>query len=183
MRKKTGAFFLWLFGWKVKGRVPNEEECPKLIVVTGPHTSFVDFPVGLFVRMAEGRHIYYLAKNSLFIPPLGWLLRWLGGYPVDRSEKKGLVNSIVDMFDKREKFAITITPEGTRKRTSRLKSGFYHIARQANVPLQIAGMDFGTKTVTFSEPFVPGDSYEEEEEKIRKFWGSMKAFYPEKGFQ
>ncbi len=183
MKRKTGAFFLWLFGWKIKGAIASPEECPKLMVVVGPHTSFMDFFVGLAVRMQQGRDIKYLAKSPLFKPPLGWILRWLGGYPVERSKNQGLVQAIVEMFDQREVFAICITPEGTRKRTEKLKSGFYHIAAEANVPIQLAGMDFGTKTVFFTKPKLPGNSLEAECEKIRKFWGSMRAYHPDMGFR
>ena len=183
MKKEVNGFFLRLLGWKIKGRIPPEEEVPKLLIVVGPHSSFVDFPIGLFTRNQQGRLVYYLGKKSLFKPPFGLFLRWLGGYPVDRSGNLGLVDSIAAMFDAREKFSICITPEATRKRVNHLKSGFYHISKKANIPIQLAGMDFGSKTFYFSEVYYPGDSFEEEQEKIRKFWGRLKAFHPEKGFQ
>lgn len=164
------------------GSVPSEKEVPKLIVVVGPHTSFMDFPIGLFVRMQQGRDIKYLAKNSLFKFPLGVFLKWLGGYPVDRSSNKGLVDSIIDMFEKRSHFAICITPEGTRKRVERLKSGFYHIARGGDIPVQMVGLDFGRKTVFISKPLMVSASWNKEMDKIREFWKGMKAYHPEKAF-
>ncbi len=183
MKKKINGFMLRLLGWKIKGRIPSEEEVPKVLLVVGPHTSFADFPIGVFTRNQQGRLVYYLGKASLFKPPFGFFLKWLGGYPVDRTGNLGLVDSIVEMFNSREKFSICITPEGTRKRVDKLKSGFYHIAKKANIPIQLVGMDFGTKTVFFSEVYHPADTFEEEQEKIRKFWGKLKAFHPEKGFQ
>lgn len=176
------AFILKLIGWKVDGGFPSEEEVPKLIVVVGPHTSFMDFFIGVLVRAQQRRTVYYLGKKALFSHPFGFLLRWLGGYPVDRSGNKGLVDSIVDMFEKREKFAIAITPEGTRRKVKELRSGFYHLSRKGNIPVQITGMDYSTKTVYFKTPYFPGEDFNAEEEKIRAFWKKLKGFHPEKGF-
>nr|MBS0037062.1 hypothetical protein [Saprospiraceae bacterium] len=81
-----------------------------------------------------------------------------------------------------EKFAIAITPEGTRRKVTKLKSGFYHLSRLGNIPIQLTGMDYGTKTVYFGTPYFPGEDFNSEVQKIRAYWKNMKGFYPQKGF-
>ncbi len=144
---------LKLFGWKITGQYPRHLK--KFIVVVMPHTSNWDFPVGLLVRSALKADIKYVAKDSLFRPPWGKLFRWLGGYPVNRDKRSRFVDAVIDLFNQKEAFIITLTPEGTRGKVDKLKTGFYYIALGARVPLVLTRMDWGNKEVHFSEPFYP----------------------------
>lgn len=146
------ALLHWL-GW----RIVTEYEAipPKYVLIAVPHTSNWDFPIGLLARSALGIDIKYVGKASLFRPPLGWLFRWLGGYPVDRRRRAGYVDAVVDIFNQKEAFAICIAPEGTRSRVGQLKSGFYYIALGAEVPIIMARFDWANRTITLSEPFQP----------------------------
>lgn len=143
-----------LIGWRVVDHRPADLD--RCIYVVAPHTSNWDFVIGVFARsIARLGHVKYLAKASLFRPPFGWLFRALGGYPVDRSKSTNLVDQVVHYFRTVPHFSIAITPEGTRRHVDRWKTGFYHIAVQAGVPLVLASMDYARKRVTFREPFTP----------------------------
>lgn len=168
-----------LFGWKITGQIPGEQ--PKYIVIVAPHTSNWDFFIGLAVRSICRMDTRYLAKKELFGPPFGWIFRKLGGYPVDRSRRNNFVDAVVDLFDEHERFSIAITPEGTRKYVPKWKTGFYYIALKAKVPLVMAGLDYGEKTVEFLPPFHPTGDIESDLEKILEFFRGKKGKYPEKG--
>ena len=97
---------LRLFGWKITGTLPA---VPQYIVIVVPHTSWVDFPIGLLTRASLEQNIRFAGKNSLFKPPFGWIFRMLGGYPVDRSKRNNLVDAIVDIFQKEADFKQAVT--------------------------------------------------------------------------
>jgi 1-acyl-sn-glycerol-3-phosphate acyltransferase len=112
----------------------------------------------------------FLAKESLFKGPLGWIMRSMGGQAVDRSKNRNIVDQVVDIFNREEEFKLAITPEGTRKKVKEWRTGFYHIARMANIPLILSAMDWGRKEVRFSAPFYPGDDMEEDMRKIKHYF-------------
>ncbi len=173
-------FFLWLFGWKVKGKVPDDTN--KYLVVVMPHTSTWDFIVGILIRpLLNMPECHYLAKKSLFDSKLGFLFYWLGGTPVDRSRNMGLVDQVVEKYEERERFGIAITPEGTRTLVPTLKTGFYHIASKANVPLVLGYFDFKTRTGGVGDELIyPSGDYEADLEKIKAFYQTIGAKHPEK---
>lgn len=140
---------LALFGWKVIGDKPST---PKGVFVVVPHTHWTDFPLGLLVRSYLGMEVKFIAKKSLFTGIKGHVFRWLGGYPVDRSRSRGYVQLVADVFNRHERFYIAIAPEGTRKKVSHLKSGFYHIALEAKVPLYLTAFNFEEKEVRIKGP-------------------------------
>ncbi|MBL7963461.1 MAG: 1-acyl-sn-glycerol-3-phosphate acyltransferase [Flavobacteriales bacterium] len=143
-----------LMGWRVVDHRP--QDLGSCIYVVAPHSSNWDFIIGLLARsIARLGHVRYLAKKELFRPPFGWLFRILGGYPVDRSKRSDVVGQVVQYFKEVPGFTIAITPEGTRRHVDKWKTGFYHIAVQAGVPLIMASIDYGPRVVTFREPFVP----------------------------
>ncbi len=181
LRSLLARGILYLMGWQAKGRYPHE--LPKFIIVEMPHTSNWDFFIGLMFKWALGmRHIRVFIKKELFFPPLGWFLRAVGGYPIDRSGGKSYVENVVEAFRQEPYLVFTITPEGTRRRVQRLKTGFYHIARLAQVPLILARLDYATRTLTFSDPFyVSGDINKDMPEILRFFEGAMGKI-PENGF-
>jgi 1-acyl-sn-glycerol-3-phosphate acyltransferase len=144
--------YMRLTGWKIVGRFPYELD--KLIIIVAPHTTWKDVVIGLCVRsVLRIRNARFLGKKELFDGPFGWFFRLLGGTPVDRFSSKGMVGQVADLFRQHEKFILAIAPEGTRQRVDKLRSGFYHIAREARVPILMTGFDFGKKEVVLSEPF------------------------------
>ncbi len=152
------------------------------MVVVGPHTSSMDFIIGLAIRSTQRlQHIHFLGKAELFKPPFGFIFRWLGGYPVDRSSNHNMVDQVVALFNSHDTFTIALSPEGTRKKVIKLKTGFYHIALQAKVPIVMATMDFAKKEANFSAPFYPSGEQEKDMAIIINYLGSASGHKPEQG--
>jgi 1-acyl-sn-glycerol-3-phosphate acyltransferase len=162
-----------LSGWKTAGRVPRE--IPKFIIAVAPHSSNWDFLVGLGARACLNFQSYYLGKKELFDSPLGWMFRRLGGIPVDRSRKSDLVEEITGEINRHEQFILTIAPEGTRKQTGKWKSGFYHIAHNARIPIVFCAFDYPTKTVRIFEPFTPSGNLEDDSTKIAALFADSRG--------
>lgn len=180
MISKICRFILKLWGWKIIGKYPHELD--KYIIVVMPHTSAWDLPLGFLLKGAWKSPTKYLGKDDLFKPPFGWLFYALGGYPVNRSKSNNFVDAVVDLFNSKEKFAVTISPEGTRKKVDRLKTGFYYIAKGANVPLVLMKFDFGKMEVEIAETFYPTWDKEKDFEMIYDFFKGAKGKIPEYGF-
>lgn len=149
---------LKLLGWRVIDHRPSPMGSAIYLVV--PHTSNWDFFLGLFARSAARINANYLAKKSLFDSPFGWFFRATGGYPVDRSKHTNLTDQVVDYFKTVPGFSIAITPEGTRAKVEAWKTGFWRIAKGANVPLIPTSFDYSRKEVTLGKPFHVGESME-----------------------
>ena len=126
---------------------------PKYIVAVVPHTSWVDFMLGIIVRSISGESINFVGKKELFGPLSGWFFRALGGAPIDRSGNKGSVDSMVAVFDAHTKFRIALAPEGTRKKVTQLRTGFYHIAKRLQIPIVPISFDYENKKVVIHPIF------------------------------
>lgn len=153
----------------------------KFIIAVAPHTSNWDFPVGLAARsVLRIENAQFLGKSQLFGPPFGWFFRMLGGHPVDRSSSHDMVEQVVRIFDRHEHFILAMAPEGTRKKVSKLRTGFYFIAKGAQVPIVPVGFDFAKKEVVVHEPIFPTDM-EKDMEAILAFYKTIQAKNPELG--
>lgn len=135
---------LRLAGWRLAGRFPD---VPQAVLIGVPHSSWWDGVWGLLMKVAVGADVKFMAKQELFAGPLGYLLGKLGGVGIDRSAAKGVVEQMVDQFARHPRLWLGITPEGTRKRVSRWKSGFWHIAEQAGVPVLPVYFHYPEKTI------------------------------------
>ena len=173
----SSFLFLRVFGWKIEGRYPNEIK--KIMIIVVPHTSNWDFPIGLFLRPIWGADIKWCGKKSLFRFPMGIFARWLGGIPIDRSKRTNFVDAVVDEYNKSENLLIQIAPEGTRKKVDRLKTGFYHIAMGAKIPILMIKFDYGNKKVVVREPFYPSGDIEKDMEIINKYFKGTIGKIPE----
>lgn len=171
---------LSLFGWKVTGEYDNT--VPKKVMVVAPHTSNWDFPLGLLARPIVDDWVQFVMKSSLFKPPLGWIMKALGGIPVDRSKSSNFVDAIVKEFDKRDRLCILFAPEGTRKRVDRFKTGYYHVARQAGVPLVFFRFDHANKEMHFSKPFYLTDDQQSDLAFVEDYFRGVQGRIPEAGF-
>lgn len=168
-----------LTGWSFRGPFPYDE--PKLILAVGPHTSWHDFFVGLAARsLLRAGPMHFLGKKELFQGPFGWIFRALGGTPVDRQSSKGMVEQVADIFRQKEKYILALAPEGTRKKVEKLRSGFYQIAKTANVPILLVGFDFKTRQVCFS-PVIRPTEEEKDMQTILHFFAGIQGKHPEKG--
>jgi len=173
--QKICNFILKLFGWKIVGDLPDYK---KYIVVVAPHTSNWDLMVGLCARFVVNTKINFLAKNQLFFFPLGYLLKALGGAPVDRSKKNNKVEQVVELFNTSDELKLAIAPEGTRSPVTRWKEGFYHIAQQAGVCIVMVGLDYASKEVRVHEPLWPSGDINKDFPQILEYFRSIKGCYP-----
>ena len=179
MHRLSKFIYFKILGWKLNGEFPKIDKC---VVIVVPHTHWMDFFLGLLVRKVVNLEINYIGKKSLFKPPFGWFFRWTGGAPVDRSKNSNTVESIAQIFNERKVFRFALAPEGTRKKVSTLRTGFYHIAKTAKVPIVMVAFDFGKKEVKISEPFYPTDDMEKDFETIHQFFKGVKGKIPAYSF-
>lgn len=163
-------------GWKLVHDFPQDLQ--KYVVIAAPHTSWQDFPIGILARNTSGVKINFIGKASLFKGPFGFIFRSLGGTPVDRSTSNNLVDAIVNIFETKEQFRLALSPEGTRKKVDKWKTGFYFIAKGANVPIVMATLDFGKKQVKISEPYYTTDNKDKDFEYFHSFFNSNMAKKP-----
>lgn len=177
--KKLFSVLLKLFGWKIIGGPP--EGLDKCVVAVGPHTSNWDFIIGRMTFVIMGLKGKYLIKKELFFFPLGWILRKIGGIPVDRKKKNNMTDLASKMFQEEKRLYLVFAPEGTRSYNPNWKKGFYYIAVKAQVPIAIAFIDFSTKTGGFHSVFHPTGNVDEDINYIKNILKTYKGKYPEKG--
>jgi len=168
-----------VLGWKLVGSFPKLNKC---IVAVVPHTSWVDFFLGLLIRKIWQEDIRFLAKKSLFKPPFGWYIRWMGGTPIVRNKNNDLTTSIAQVFKEREVFKLALSPEGTRKKVTKLKTGFYYIAKKANIPIVLVTFDYGYKQIKVSEPLFVTENKEEDFKTFITFYKGAIGKIPENSF-
>lgn len=173
----TLAKFIYfkLLRWKLVGQFPNLNKC---IVAVVPHTSWVDFFLGLLIRRVINKEINFIAKESLFKPPFGWYFRLMGGAPIDRSKSSNKVEAIAQIFKNRDVFRLGLAPEGTRKKVDKWKTGFYYMAKEANVPIVLVAFDYGKKTVKISEPLTVTNNKEEDFKIYKTFFKGVVGKVP-----
>lgn len=181
MSKFFARLILSFFGWKAENAFPSDVK--KYILIVGPHTSAWDFVVGVLFRASLRIDAKFLGKEELFKGPFGFLFRWLGGYPVDRFNKSNLVDQVVKIVKDNEAIGIALSPEGTRQRVDKLRTGFYYIALKAHVPIIMAGLDYQRRVAIFSSPFFPTGEKEQDFEIIYNFFRPVVGKIPAKGMQ
>ena len=167
---------LKMLGWKATGELPEEK---KYILIVAPHTSNWDLFYGIILAFALKVDARYIAKKELFREPFSGLMEWSGAIPVDRSSSHHIVGQMISIFKERDKFVLALAPEGTRHRKDSWKSGFYHIALDAHVPILLAFIDYASKTGG-AGPLIhlTGDP-EQDMDVIRDFYQSVKGKHPE----
>jgi len=176
------AFSILIFkilGWKAIVTIPEPD---KSVICIAPHTSNWDFIIGKLYYWSLGRHSHFLMKKSWFFFPLGYLLRLMGGIPIDRSKQSSVTDQMASEFNLRETFHLAITPEGTRSLVKKWKMGFYHIAVKAHVPIQLAYIDYKKKEMGISSIVYPTVDEISDLEKIQAFYKNVTSRHPEKYF-
>lgn len=182
MKKAIYQFiFFRLMGWKINSVF--DENIKKCILMIMPHTSNLDFFIGLFSRGILGTEMHFVGKKELFVFPFGYYFRGIGGAPIDRSGGKNLVESIVEIFNSKDIFRLAISPEGTRKKVTYLRTGFYYIALKTGVPVVPVAFDYGKKEVKIGEPISVSGDYEEDMKLILNHFRGVKGKYPQKQFK
>ena len=165
-------------GWNTNGALP--EGITRAVIVSAPHTSYWDFVIGRFTFWAINVNIRFLIKKEAFKFPMGFILRKLGGLPVERDSANTMVDQVIRMFRENESLAIVITPEGTRVRVNRWKKGFYLIAQRANVPIALSYINYGNKTGGIGPLITPSGDYEKDLAIIQDFYRDKIACHPER---
>ncbi len=180
MGRLLSFLLLKLFGWKYIGEAPEDK---RFVVISVPHTSGWDFVWG---KLAFGLHginpIVFIKKESFFFP-VGTLLRWLGARPVDRGRGAvGLVDLVLQYFEKSEEFVVCLTPEGTREKVTKWKRGFYFMAQKANVPIYLGYIDYKKKELSIGEKFLPTGIIEDDFAYFVTYYKRIRptAKYPDK---
>jgi 1-acyl-sn-glycerol-3-phosphate acyltransferase len=171
----VGRTLLDAMGWRIEGEFPPQ---PKLVVIVAPHTSNWDFIVGILAVFAIGIRARFIAKHQLFKPPLGWLMRWFGGIPVNREAPQGMVPQAAAAIDRAQSVFLAITPAGTRSSSKPWKSGFYRIAVAARVPIMPIAFDGEHKTIRLFPAFAPGGDYEADLPKLRAYFEGVRGIKP-----
>jgi 1-acyl-sn-glycerol-3-phosphate acyltransferase len=177
MNRNLAILILKLMGWRIEGSLPTSIK--KVIVVMAPHTSNWDFVMGWLGYSALGLRSKYLIKKEAFFFPLGYLVKKVGGIPVNRG-KNSVVLQVSELFKHSEKLIITVTPEATRSLNLNWKKGFYFIAQQAKVPLVFGFLDYKKKTGGLGPIYYVTEDYEKDMNVIESFYKEKTAKYPEK---
>jgi len=172
-------FIFWLIGWKIDPHAPADIK--KCVIVVGPHTSNWDFVLGKMAFMTYGVKAKFLIKKELFFFPLGFILKAMGGIPVDRKKTNNLTEAALEYFEQNETMYMVFSPEGTRSYNPKWKKGFYYIAQKAQVPIYICYVDYVTKTGGFNSLYYPSGDVELDINHIKEVLKQYKGRYPEKG--
>lgn len=172
--------FYRLMGWRITGHMdPVVRKCVMIVV---PHTSWHDFYIGLFARGIIGLEMHYVAKKELFRFPFGFYFRWMGGAPLDRSGNRNSVDAIAAIFRERDVFRLAIAPEGTRKKVSEWKTGFYYIAQAAGVPILPIAFDYRKKEVRLYSYVTPTGDIKADMTHLQSLYAGVRGKLPDAGF-
>lgn len=179
MRKVIYNFiFTYILRWKYEVTVPMFDKC---VICAAPHTTNSDLFLGkLFYGIVSGGRAHFLMKKEWFFFPLGIFFRAVGGIPVDRRHKTSLTAQMAEIFAKRKKFVLAITPEGTRAANPNWKKGFYYIAQEANVPILLAAIDYGTHTIKVNKFLRPNGDIDAQMMEIKRYYVQFKGKHPER---
>lgn len=175
--RKIGRFGINISGWTIKGNVPDEE---RIVLIAAPHTSNWDFVLAMLVIFGLNIKLRWLGKHSIFKPGFKNFFEWLGGIPVYRDNPSTLIESIVDIVKKEKSIVIAMTPEGTRKKVKRWKTGFLRIAKQTQSKILLISIDATTKSIEIGKIFNPTGDNEEDLAFIQKYYSSFRGINPQK---
>ena len=176
MRWLAKFIYYKLLGWKVVGNTNfSKDTVKKAVIIAVPHTSWHDFYIGVLLRKVLGIKTNFIGKKELFVGPFGWYLRAIGGAPIDRKTNENKVDAIAKLFKDKDEFRITLAPEGTRKKVDEWRTGFYYIAKAANVPIIMFTLDFENKVNHISEPYYLTNNFEKDMAYLKSFFKGVKG--------
>lgn len=175
--KAISKLILKLGGYTLIGALPPN--VPKFVLIGAPHTSNWDFIFGRAAMYIYGINMRYVIKHSYFEGPFKFIFEATGGIPVNRSKNNNLVDAMVNLFHEMDELALLITPEGTRSRVERWRTGFYHVAVAANVPILLGFLDTTKKEIGFGHLFYPSGDKQKDFMYIQDFYADKKGIVPE----
>lgn len=172
--RRGNAFSRWLGrtalrlgGWTIDGDWPD---LPRMVIIAAPHSSYWDGVWGIAVELAMGMDIVFMVKKEAFVGPLGWLLHFFGAQPVDRKSPTGVIEQAVAQIRGRERCWFVLAPEGTRRRVEKWRTGFWHIAKRADVPVCMAWFDYPTRRVGIGPQVTLSDNMGADIARIRELY-------------
>ncbi|MEW6674201.1 MAG: lysophospholipid acyltransferase family protein [Thermodesulfobacteriota bacterium] len=172
--------FLKFAGWKVQGARPD---IPKYVMIAAPHTSNWDFIYALAISLVYRIDVLIMMKAAWFFWPLGPVFRWLGAMPIDRSRSHNVVAQMIAAFEGRAEMILMVPPAGTRKKVRYWKTGFYHIANGAGVPIAMGYLDYRLKTGGIGPVFHPTGDIDQDLKAIHKFYRNITGRHPHQSIQ
>mgnify|MGYP000844259287 CR=1 FL=1 len=168
--------FFWCIGWQPEGEAPRV----RCVMIAAPHTSNWDLPIMLACAFLLRAKLFWMTKAEVFrIPLFGRFLKWLGGIPIDRSRPNGVVGQCVELLKAHKDLILAVPPEGTRKKVKAWKTGFYHIALGAGVPIALGYLDYGRRRGGVMGFFHPTGDYEADVRAIQERYRHITPKYPE----
>lgn len=180
MRWLAKFIYFKLLGWKITGNTNfSKDTVKKAVIIALPHTSWHDFYIGLLLRKITNVKTNFVGKKELFTWPFGYYFRAVGGAPLDRTSGQNKVQAIAQLFKGKDEFRLTLAPEGTRKKVEEWKTGFYYIAKEANVPIIMFTLDFQNKVNHISEPFYPTEDSDADFKFMKSFFKGVVGKKPE----
>jgi 1-acyl-sn-glycerol-3-phosphate acyltransferase len=178
--KRALLGFYRMQGWKAVGTPPPGG---RYVIIAAPHTSNWDFVYFLGLVNELGLDAHFMAKDSLFRWPMGGFMRDMGGISIDRSARHNVVDAMIAEFALRDRFALTIAPEGTRSAVQQWRTGFYHIALGAGVPMVVGLMDYGRKVGGLGPAIMPTGDYKADMQQVAEIYQSATPKHPERGIK
>ncbi len=175
--QRAAKYTLNLFGWNLIAELPPVH---KYLLIGAHHTSNWDLPIVLLMMAGLGLRLRWVGKDSLFKGPQGYLMRWLGGIPVERGARKNFVEQIVDLYNEHKDVVIIMAPEGTRSAVDHWKTGFYHIASKAQVPVAMGFLDYSSKSCGIGGYFYPTGNMDADINILRDFYATKFGKFPAK---
>lgn len=166
----TSIILLKCQGWKVYKTIPTHK---KYVMIAAPHTSNWDFYFTMLVALSLKVKIYWMGKDTLFRGPMNVICSWLGGIPINRRKSQNVVGQSVSAFNRADKLVMVVPPEGTRSKTRYWKTGFYHIAHGAGVPIALGFMDFRLKMGGIGPLLFPTGDIDEDMKLIKSFYANV----------
>lgn len=174
MKKLIGRLYLACGGWRQIGSCPDLK---RYVLVAAPHTSGWDLPPLLGFAWINGIKLSWMGKHTLFSGRFGWFLRWLGGIPIDRRASNNVVSQMVEHFAGTDTLILAIPAEGTRTCRRYWKSGFYHIAKEAGVPIVLTALDWSRKEGGFGPTLWPSGDVAADMDRVREFYRDRQGKY------
>jgi 1-acyl-sn-glycerol-3-phosphate acyltransferase len=170
-----GKTTLSALGWKMEGLPPDVDH---VVLICAPHTSNWDFGYMLLISWAQDWRVHWVGKESLFKPPFGPFMRWMGGISVKRGQNANQTQQVAERIKSSKKIIVAIAPEGTRGVAGLWKTGFYHIAHQSGSVIALGFLDYPSKRGGFGPPLTPSGDIEADFDKIRAFYGDKTGKFP-----
>ncbi|MCK0131255.1 1-acyl-sn-glycerol-3-phosphate acyltransferase [Flavobacteriaceae bacterium F08102] len=176
MKKIIGTLVLWITGWKAE--YPAENFVLKTVMLAAPHTSNWDLLYALAVYWKKGIKARFLIKNNYTKGIHGYFFRWLGAIGVNREKNTNMVDFAVNLFNTSDTLVLMVPPEGTRKRVDQWKTGFYHIAIHAKVPVSLGFLDYKKKIAGVGGVIYLSGNFNHDMKIIEDFYKTKTGKYP-----